>query len=68
MAGRQIEVLAFTEASEDIEGVSPGSRVVVLRFPDKQAAHHWYNSPEYQSVVQLRLDGTAGFAVLCDGL
>jgi uncharacterized protein (DUF1330 family) len=68
MAGRTIEVLAFTEAGENVEGEAPGGRVVVLRFPDKEAAMEWYNSPEYQAVVQLRLDGTEGFAIVCDGL
>jgi uncharacterized protein (DUF1330 family) len=68
LAGRQVEVLAFTEDAESVEGEGPGGRVVVLKFPDKQAAKDWYDSPEYQSVVQLRLNGTDGFAVLCDGM
>lgn len=68
LAGRQIEVLAFSEDGEDIEGHAPGSRVVVLKFPDKAAALDWYNSPEYQAVVQLRLDGSEGFAQLCTGM
>ena len=68
LAGRELKVLAFTETADTIEGVPPGSRVVVLEFPDKQAAQDWYNSPEYQAVVQLRLAGTQGFAVLCDGM
>ncbi len=68
LAGRSVEVLAFTEEGETIEGQAPGGRVVVMKFPDKEAAMDWYNSPEYQSVVQLRLSGTDGFAVLCDGM
>ncbi len=68
LAGRPIEILAFTEAGETVEGAPPGSRVVVLRFPDKEAAMEWYHSPEYQAVVQFRLDGTEGFALLCDGM
>ena len=68
LAGRPIEVLAFTEASETIEGEAPGGRVVVLRFPDKEAAMDWYQSPEYQAVVQLRISGSEGFALLCDGM
>ena len=68
LAGRQVEVLAFTEGGEDIEGQAPGGRVVVLRFPDKEAAMAWYRSPEYQAVVQLRLDGTEGFSLVCDGM
>jgi uncharacterized protein (DUF1330 family) len=68
MAGRSVEVLAFTETAETIEGEAPGGRVVVLRFPDQAAAKEWYDSPEYQAVVQLRLAGTEGFSVLCDGM
>lgn len=68
MTGRPIEVLAFTEAAEAVEGTPPGSRVVVLRFPDQAAAMEWYRSPEYQAVVQHRLDGTEGFSILLDGM
>jgi uncharacterized protein (DUF1330 family) len=68
LAGRELKLLAFSETADTIEGVPPGSRVVVMQFPDKQAALDWYNSPEYQSVVQLRIDGTEGFALLCDGM
>jgi uncharacterized protein (DUF1330 family) len=68
LAGRQLEVLSYTQDGEDIEGHAPGTRVVILRFPDKAAAMDWYNSPEYQAVVGLRLQGTEGFSVLCTGL
>jgi len=68
MAGHQIEVLAFDENAKTIEGTAPGSRIVVLRFPDQAAAMAWYNSPAYQAVVQLRLDATEGFGILCDGM
>jgi uncharacterized protein (DUF1330 family) len=68
LAGRTVEVLAFTEAADTVEGAAPGSRVVVLKFPDKESAMEWYNSPEYQAVVPFRLAGTEGFSVLCDGL
>lgn len=68
MAGHQIEVLAFDENAKTIEGTAPGSRIVVLRFPDQAAAMAWYNSPAYQAVVQLRLDSTEGFGILCDGM
>ena len=68
MAGHQIEVLAFDENAKTVEGTAPGSRIVVLRFPDRAAAMAWYDSPAYQAVVQLRLDGTEGFATLCDGM
>ncbi len=68
MGGRQIEVLAFSTEAKTVEGTAPGPRIVVLRFADQAAAMEWYNSPEYQEVVQLRLDSTEGFALLCDGM
>jgi uncharacterized protein (DUF1330 family) len=68
LAGRDVKVLAFTETAETVEGAPPGSRVVLLEFPDKAAAMDWYDSPEYQAVVPLRLAGTEGFAVLADGM
>ena len=68
LGGRQVEVLAFTESGEDVEGEAPGSRVVILKFPDKEAAMAWYNSPEYQAVLPLRLAGTEGFAIISDGM
>jgi len=39
----------------------------VLKFKDKDEAKRWYNSPEYQAIVGLRLGVTEGVAVLCDG-
>jgi uncharacterized protein (DUF1330 family) len=68
LAGRPVEVLAFTESGEAVEGEPPGPRVVIMKFPDKEAAMEWYNSPEYQSVIELRLAGTEGFALICDGV
>ena len=68
MGNHPIELVAFSTDAKTIEGTSPGPRIVVLKFPDQAAAMAWYNSPEYQKVVQLRLDSTEGFAVLCDGV
>ena len=68
MAGHEIELLAFSTDAKVIEGTAPGTRVVVLKFPSQQAAMDWYNSPAYQAVVQLRLDATEGFGILCDGM
>jgi uncharacterized protein (DUF1330 family) len=39
---------------------------VVLRFPSKEAAQGWYDSPEYQAVVHLRTDNSRGTLVICD--
>ena len=39
---------------------------VVIRFPSKEAARTWYNSPEYQTVIHHRIDNTEGCVVLTD--
>jgi uncharacterized protein (DUF1330 family) len=40
---------------ESVEGAQVTDRVVILEFPDMQAARSWYRSPEYQSALQIRL-------------
>jgi len=66
-AGRDIEVRVSTNEAETIEGVPAGPRVVVMEFADKESFHAWYDSPEYQEIIQLRLKATTGFAVLVEG-
>ena len=61
------EILVVDENIEVIEGNSGDTRTVVLKFKDKDEARRWYNSPEYQAIVNLRLDSIEGArAVLCD--
>ena len=61
------EILVVDENIEVVEGTTDDTRTVVLKFKDRDEAKRWYNSPEYQAVVGLRLDVTDGAAVLCDG-
>jgi uncharacterized protein (DUF1330 family) len=51
---------------ELLEGAA-GQVTVVLRFATKAAARAWYDSPEYQAIVQLRTDNTEGVAVIAEG-
>jgi uncharacterized protein (DUF1330 family) len=67
LAGRDVQVRVVTNEAETLEGTPAGPRVVVLEFPDREAFRAWYDSPEYQAVLGLRLDSTDGFAVLVDG-
>jgi uncharacterized protein (DUF1330 family) len=61
------ELLVADFDSEIVEGAaSPVS--IVLRFPSKQSARDWYNSPEYQAVVGLRTDNTEGQLVFADAI
>jgi uncharacterized protein (DUF1330 family) len=48
-------------------GWNPG-RVVVIEFPDMVAARRFYDSPEYQKVLPLRLKASKGRAILVEGV
>jgi uncharacterized protein (DUF1330 family) len=51
-----------------LEGDWHPSRLVLLEFPDLQAAKHWYESDVYQEAKKLRA-GAAGFrAVAVQGV
>jgi uncharacterized protein (DUF1330 family) len=52
---------------EVVEGSWPG-HLVVLEFPDMDAARAWYRSPAYQSIVRLRTDNSDGDTILVDGV
>ena len=50
-----------------LEGAWPGL-VVLLEFPDRDAVDNWYNSPEYQEILPLRLNNAISDIVLIDSL
>ncbi|MFI7604453.1 DUF1330 domain-containing protein [Micromonospora sp. NPDC049366] len=58
--------LANGEASV-VEGAWPGL-VVLMEFPDRAAAERWYNSPEYQEILPLRVNNAISDIVLIDSL
>ena len=49
------------------EGEWPGT-VVIVEFPDVDAAHAWYDSPAYQEILPLRTDHIEGAAIIVDGV
>ena len=51
----------------DIEGKMPHDRHVVLKFADRAAAEGWYNSPEYQAILPIRLANSTGMMTMVDG-
>ena len=59
------EILVADYASEAIEG-RPSSVTVVVKFPSKDAARAWYDSPEYREIVGLRTDNSEGFLLLAN--
>jgi uncharacterized protein (DUF1330 family) len=56
------------DAPRVIEGEWTGNRVVVLRFPDRDAFRAWATSPEYQAIVADRHAAAHTVATLVRGL
>ncbi len=51
--GMTFEVIVG-ENLETLEGVCPGSSVVLMKFADNDAAMRWYRSSGYQKAIPLR--------------
>ena len=62
------ELIAFDVAAETIEGTPPGPQTVIVKFESAEAAKTWYNSAEYQAVVDKRLEATHGYAIIADSM
>jgi uncharacterized protein (DUF1330 family) len=54
-------------AISNLEGELERPRVIVLEFPDKAAAEAFYNSPEYQAILPLRLNAATGSVTIVEG-
>ena len=53
--------------AELIEGSKEPARIVVIEFADTAAAKRWYNSPEYQEALKIRLANSTGRGLLVEG-
>jgi uncharacterized protein (DUF1330 family) len=51
---------------EVMEGPWEGD-LVVIAFPDRQAAHGWYASPAYQAILPLRTENSRSAAIILEG-
>lgn len=67
-------ILAVNDAPEVLEGPPDSRRLVILAFPDRDAALAWAGSPEYREIAKHRLAAsdeaivmTPGFPSLPDG-
>jgi uncharacterized protein (DUF1330 family) len=49
------------------EGDWPGT-VVIIGFPDLDAARGWYESPAYQAILHLRTDHIEGDTLMFEGV
>jgi uncharacterized protein (DUF1330 family) len=52
---------------ELLEGDWPSLRIVVIEFPDMDAARAWWGSGEYEAIKPLRRGGSTTNIVLVDG-
>ena len=53
---------------EVLEGAWPFPRLVIIEFPSRDAARLFYDSPEYQRILPLRQQASAGNVVLVEGV
>ena len=51
-----------------LEGDRVPNRLVVLEFPDADAARRWYHSPEYQEAKAIREGAAIGSFILVEGV
>lgn len=61
------ELLAADESPETLEG-APLDKVVLMRFPDVEAARRFLDSDAYAAISQDRLAGASAHAVLIQSL
>ena len=59
--------LARGGATELIEGELEPKRIVILEFADAAAIKRWYNSPEYQKILPIRLANSKSRAFIVEG-
>ena len=58
------EVIGYDSDAFPLERQPAGKRVVVIKFPTEAVFRAFYDSPEYQAVIDKRLNATEGFALL----
>jgi uncharacterized protein (DUF1330 family) len=54
------KIIVVDHTPNDLEGES-GHTLVILEFASEEAAMTWYNSTEYQAVINLRIDASDGW-------
>ena len=50
-----------------LEGDGP-ARIVIIEFPDREAAMTWHASDEYQAIAPIRRNNSTSDLVLVDGI
>lgn len=60
-------LLVADEEPEVVEGLWGRDKLIVLAFPDQEAARRWSASPEYRAIAVDRLAATDGVVLLARG-
>jgi uncharacterized protein (DUF1330 family) len=60
-------LLVSQERPEAIEGEWDGRKLVLLAFPDRDAALTWANSPEYRRIAEDRIAGADVIVTMAEG-
>jgi uncharacterized protein (DUF1330 family) len=63
-----VKTVVLGGTSETIEGNWQPQGVVILEFEDEAHFKRWYNSPEYQEILPLRLQSTVSRSILVQGI
>jgi len=61
------KVLVSSEQVELIEGQWPNTRTIIFEFPTMEHAKRWYESEEYQKIIQHRFKAATANIVLANG-
>ena len=62
------ELLTVDEAPTVLEGSWPETRTVIARFKDKETALKWYESEEYQEIIQYRLHASTANIIITQSI
>lgn len=54
-------------AVDILEGAPNINRLVILEFPDRTAAHAFYDSPEYQEIIPIRAGSAESQLFIVEG-
>jgi uncharacterized protein (DUF1330 family) len=62
------EIIVRGGAPEALWGASPGNRVVIIRFPSREAARAWRHSAAYAAILPIRDASSTSTVYVVDGL
>ena len=63
----QGKVIVVDDDPTVLEGEWPYTRTVVIRFPNEAEVRRWYDSAEYQKLVQHRHKGSQADVIIVQG-